>query len=208
MSWSILPPDKISMLPLKLMEIHGFFFLVFSLCQCLFIPTEYSLETGWSLRLWTIGNTWEGRQGMKWVDDPKRNLAGDTMRHGFVHGPCSLLQLFIKASELWSSWLVLFLSFHPTVCKWDFEIHWYSVVDGSSVKPTSPELFSLGVLRAGKHLRWKAWEGLGTAQTSVWAALPCCKGARCIPKEPGQPFEFFAVPFILALSSFAEVKTL
>lgn len=100
------------MLPLKLMEIHGFFFLVFSLCQCLFIPTEYSLETGWSLRLWTIGNTWEGRQGMKWVDDPKRNLAGDTMRHGFVHGPCSLLQLFIKASELWSSWLVLFLSFH------------------------------------------------------------------------------------------------
>lgn len=101
-----------------------------------------------------------------------------------------------------------FVPFFPSVCKWDFEIHWYSVVDGSSVKPTSPELFSLGVLRAGKHLRWKAWEGLGTAQTSVWAALPCCKGARCIPKEPGQPFEFFAVPFILALSSFAEVKTL
>lgn len=31
----------------------------------------------------------------------KRNLGGGKMQLGFVHGPCSLLGLFIKASELW-----------------------------------------------------------------------------------------------------------
>lgn len=75
---------------------------------------------------------------------------------------------------------------------------------GWQCSQTSPELLPLGILRAGKHLRWKMspWakpaEGLGTAPGSVWAALPWCKGADCTPREPREPFEFSSVSFILA----------
>lgn len=99
------------MFPLKLMETHGFFPGVFPKCLLLMpvqlgnwvvtLPGDYRQKMG--------GET--GHEGGLMTQ--KRDLAGGTVQLGFVHGPCSLLELFIKASELWFSLLPVFVLSFP-----------------------------------------------------------------------------------------------
>lgn len=107
-----LPLDKIGMLPLELMEIHGFLLVFFSKClllmsACISWKLIYSLEIGWSLCPWTTGNRWEVRQEMiEWVDNPTEKT---WLRHkaclGFAYWPHSLLELFMSIT----TWELCFL---------------------------------------------------------------------------------------------------
>lgn len=109
-----LPHDKISMLPLKLMEIHGFFPGVFLQMSSVTACSYQQAVNGWSLCLWAAGNRWEGRQGMKVGWWPKKESWLEAKcQLGFVNGLCSLLELFIKALELCFSLLLVFVLSFP-----------------------------------------------------------------------------------------------
>uniref|UniRef100_A0A8C3NYJ2 Parvin gamma n=1 Tax=Cyanoderma ruficeps TaxID=181631 RepID=A0A8C3NYJ2_9PASS len=111
--------DKISMLPLKLMETHGFFFspmVFFSKCLLSMPVHTNKIQLG----NWVVTSPVNYRQQMGretghegGLMTQKINLAGGTMQLRFVHGPRSLLELFIKASELWFSLLPVFVLSFP-----------------------------------------------------------------------------------------------